>query len=87
LTVRERGDSTKQATIALSPETLEHLATEVMAQISGEARAEPVAWANFRHDPPSYVPFRTREEAQRSVDRSEIAATQEGPYSVAPLYA
>lgn len=47
---------------------------------------EPVAWANFRHDPPSYVPFRSREAAQRSVDQSEISATQEGPYSVAPLY-
>ena len=47
--------------------------------------AEPVAWANFRHSPPSYVPFRTEDAAFQSVTRSELAATQDGPYSVVPL--
>lgn len=47
--------------------------------------AKWVAWANFRHSPPSYVPHRTRERAEAGVRQSEISATQEGPYSVVAL--
>lgn len=51
-----------------------------------DVKALPVvAWANFRHSPPSYVPYRTREHAEAGVRQSEIAATQEGPYSVVAL--
>ncbi len=55
---------------------------------SGGAReVVPVAWANWKVGTRSYVPFRSIEEAQRSVSASELAATQQGPYQVAPLYA
>lgn len=47
---------------------------------------EPVAWANWKVGSTSYVPHRTREQAVASVNRSEIAATQEGPYEVVALY-
>lgn len=50
-------------------------------------RQEPVAWANWKVGTKSYVPFRSREEASRSVENSEISATQLGPYRVVPLYA
>lgn len=46
----------------------------------------PVAWANYAPDLNSYAPERTREKAQASVDQSYIAATQDGPYFVVPLY-
>ena len=49
--------------------------------------AEPVAWANWRVGTQSYVPKRTREEAEESVRNSSISTTQEGPYKVVPLYA
>lgn len=42
LCVREPGDGTKQATIALSPEAMEHMAAEVMAKISGEQTNDEV---------------------------------------------
>lgn len=35
LTVREPGDGTKHATITLPPETLEHMAAEIMAKLNG----------------------------------------------------
>lgn len=46
----------------------------------------PAAWANWKSDSTSYVPYRTQEEAARCVERSSIVATQEGPYYVRPLY-
>lgn len=52
-----------------------------------KGQGEPVAWANWKVGTKSYVPFRTKEEASRSVERSEIAATQLGPYRVVRLYA
>ncbi|UCL84537.1 hypothetical protein [Pseudomonas sp. HS-18] len=48
-------------------------------------RPEVVAWSNWKVGTRSHVPFRTEVEAARSVNASEIAATQEGPYSVEPL--
>ncbi|MFU6543340.1 hypothetical protein ACM793_03965 [Pseudomonas aeruginosa] len=48
-------------------------------------RPEVVAWSNWKVGTRSHVPFRTEEEAARSVNASEIAATQEGPYSVEQL--
>ncbi|MBD9443054.1 hypothetical protein [Pseudomonas sp. PDM04] len=51
-----------------------------------EEDAQPVAWANWKVDTRSYVPYRTKEEAQRSVEASEISATQLGPYRVVPLF-
>jgi hypothetical protein len=48
---------------------------------------EPVAWANWKVGTRSYVPYRTREQAEACVRASEIAATQLGPYRVVPLYA
>ncbi|WP_206475311.1 hypothetical protein [Pseudomonas aeruginosa] len=48
-------------------------------------RPEVVAWSNWKVGTRSHVPFRTEEEAARSVNASEIVATQEGPYSVEPL--
>ncbi|HFK8425638.1 TPA: hypothetical protein ACG0QE_005067 [Pseudomonas aeruginosa] len=48
-------------------------------------RPEVVAWSNWKVGTRSHIPFRTEEEAARSVNASEIAATQEGPYSVEPL--
>ncbi|MER0875307.1 hypothetical protein AAA545_06405 [Pseudomonas aeruginosa] len=48
-------------------------------------RPEVVAWSNWKVGTRSHVPFRTYEEAARSVNISEIAATQEGPYSVEQL--
>ena len=63
------------------------LAAARASDLKAQPKGTPVAWANFRHDPPSYVPFKTRELAQRSVEQSEISATQEGPYSVVALYA
>ena len=59
------------------------LLSKLRAPVAGEA----VAWANWKVGTESYVPFRTQEEAQASVDRSAIAATQEGPYEVVALYA
>jgi len=56
------------------------------APVAGEAQ-KPVAWANWKVGTDSYVPYRTREEAQACVRRSAIAATQEGPYEVVALYA
>ncbi|MGC6782018.1 hypothetical protein ACP0IR_26265 [Pseudomonas aeruginosa] len=50
-------------------------------------RPEVVAWSNWKVGTRSHVPFRTEEEAARSVKASEIAATQEGPYSVEQLMA
>lgn len=58
----------------------------VVAPVAGEPQ-KPVAWANWKVGTDSYVPYRTREEAQACVHRSAIAATQEGPYEVAALYA
>ncbi|HHQ3558369.1 TPA: hypothetical protein ACSPQ7_000587 [Pseudomonas aeruginosa] len=54
------------------------------AQAEAE-RPEVVAWSNWKVGTRSHVPFRTEEEAARSVKASEIAATQEGPYSVEQL--
>ncbi|MNY47762.1 hypothetical protein D3C86_1830530 [compost metagenome] len=51
------------------------------APVAGEA----VSWANWKVGTKSYVPYRTREEAQAYVNRSAIAATQEGPYQVVAL--
>lgn len=65
--------------------TLQEAGDLRLAAPSAEVGREVVAWANKRVSPASYVPYRTREEAQRSVDRSCIAATQEGPYEVVPL--
>jgi hypothetical protein len=48
---------------------------------------EPAAWANWKVGTRSYVPYRTREQAEACVRGSEIAATQLGPYKVVPLYA
>ncbi|MDN6876907.1 hypothetical protein QO209_31065 [Pseudomonas citronellolis] len=48
-------------------------------------RPEVVAWSNWKVGTRSHVPFRTEEEAERSVNASEIAATQGGPYSVEQL--
>ncbi len=53
------------------------------APVAGEA--QPVTWANWKVGTKSYVPYRTREEAQVCVNRSAIAATQEGPYQVVAL--
>lgn len=61
-------------------------AAEILAAPVVE-RQEPVAWANWKVGTKSYVPFRSREEASRSVENSEISATQLGPYRVVPLYA
>ena len=49
--------------------------------------AEPVAWANWKVGTNSYIPKRTREEAEKSAEVSRISATQEGTYEVVPLYA
>ncbi len=54
--------------------------------LKAEMHAEPVAWANWKVGSTSYAPYRTRTQAQASVSQSEIAATQEGPYEVVPLY-
>lgn len=48
-------------------------------------RPEVVAWSNWKEGTSSHVPFRTLEEAERSVEASEIAATQGGPYKVKRL--
>lgn len=55
------------------------------APAPGMERPEVVAWSNWKVGTRSHIPFRTEEEAARSVNASEIAATQEGPYSVEPL--
>lgn len=55
-------------------------------QPSQPAGAKPVAWANWKVDSESYVPYRTQKDAQDSVNRSSIAAMQEGPYKVVALY-
>ncbi len=60
------------------------LAQPSPAQAEAE-RPEVVAWSNWKVGTRSHVPFRTEEEAARSVNASEIVATQEGPYSVEPL--
>lgn len=46
-----------------------------------------VAWANWKDDSDSYVPYRTKNQATACVKQSSISATQDGPYSVVPLYA
>jgi hypothetical protein len=58
------------------------------ADHSAQAQADMVraGWANWKVDSNSYVPYRTREEAEACVRRSEISATQEGPYEVAELF-
>ncbi|OCW26855.1 hypothetical protein C9382_06640 [Pseudomonas aylmerensis] len=57
------------------------------AEQPAQPQGEPVAWANWKVGSKSYVPFRTVDEARRSVNASEISATQNGPYRVVPLYA
>lgn len=67
-----------------------HACNECRAKLPAPAdkgQGEPVAWANWKVGTKSYVPFRSQEEAIRSVDNSEIAATQQGPYRVVALYA
>ena len=49
-------------------------------------QGEAVAWANWKVGTKSYVPYRTKAEAERCVRQSEIAATQQGPYQVVGLY-
>lgn len=51
-----------------------------------EQAALPAAWANKRVSPLSYVPFRSMEEAESSVNNSRIVATQEGPYELVAPY-
>ncbi|HHE8522282.1 TPA: hypothetical protein ACQSRC_004429 [Pseudomonas aeruginosa] len=48
-------------------------------------RPEVVAWSNWKEGTSSHVPFRPLEEAEGSVEASEIAATQGGPYKVKRL--
>ncbi|MFG9445566.1 hypothetical protein ACEP3I_32895 [Pseudomonas aeruginosa] len=59
--------------------------TEAPAEQAEAERPEVVAWSNWKVGTRSHVPCRTEEEAARSVNISEIAATQEGPYRVEPL--
>ncbi|HCF0755568.1 TPA: hypothetical protein NH708_000188 [Pseudomonas aeruginosa] len=75
----------EEGCVLLDEEPTNSQPSPAQAEQAEAERPEVVAWSNWKEGTSSHVPFRTLEEAERSVEASEIAATQGGPYKVKRL--